>query len=154
LAEMNKRITVEDLLYEIDKFDQHKITCTLLFMIGFYNETWQDFLQTLRLLKQLRPYVYNQTVTGVRLGYTLSIANWDHIDSTQFQFTDNNKYDWVYDKNPELTLQERIRRRIIAQEFCDSFDIPVLFAREDLIVLNNLYNNNIDHIAKFEHAHT
>jgi len=141
LAEMKKNTTVEDLLYEITKFHQYNIDCNLLFLIGFYNETWQDFLSTLDLLKKLQRYFFDGTISNIRLGYTLMFDDAQHYRLNDFEYTSDNPYDWIWLKNSTLTLRERVRRRIIAQEFCDALGIPVAFAREDLIVLNSIYNN-------------
>lgn len=143
LAEMNKRTTVEDLLYEIEKFRQHGIDCTLLFMIGFYNETWHDFLQTLYLLHRLLPYVYSKTLIEVRNGYTLSISDFKQYDLEKFQVdpTITHGYGWIYLPNPQLNLRERVRRIIIAQEFCDQIGLPVTYACEDLSITHQIYSN-------------
>lgn len=153
LEEMKKQTTVEDLLYEISKFEQHNINCTLLFMIGFYNETWQDFLMTLELIKKLQPYFYNGTVINLRFGYTMSVWSWQNLDFSNFTVNQENCYDWVYHKNPGLTLDERIKRRIIAQEFCDQLGILVSYAREDLIILDSIYNNKFDEDVSYYGHH-
>lgn len=143
LEEMKKQTTAEDLLYEISKFEQHGINCTLLFMVGFYNETWDDFLMTLSLVKKLQPYFYTGTINNLRFGYTLAIRDYQKLNYDDFTINQTNCYDWVYHKNPDLTLTERIRRRIIIQEFCDQLRIPIGYAREDLLMLDSIYNNNL-----------
>jgi radical SAM superfamily enzyme YgiQ (UPF0313 family) len=151
LTEMKKQSTAEDLIYEISKFEEFDIDCTLLFLIGFYNETWDDFLLTLKLLKKLQKYFFTGTISAIRCGYTLSISNWKHIDSTKFKYINN--YNWIYLENPSLTLTERIRRRIIIQEFCDSLNILISYSREDLIILDSLYTNNLDHVKELDYGH-
>jgi anaerobic magnesium-protoporphyrin IX monomethyl ester cyclase len=154
LKEMKKQTTAEDLEYEISKFEEFNINCSLLFIVGFYNETWEDFMMTLNLLKRLQKYFYNGTISSVRLGYTLAISDWDQLDVSKFEYDKFNVFDWTYLPNPTLTLKERIRRRIIAQEFCDRLGIPVSYAREDLLVLDAIYNNNHLHAnGNIEYVH-
>jgi radical SAM superfamily enzyme YgiQ (UPF0313 family) len=140
LAEIKKQSTVGDLLYELEKFRQFGIDCTLLMMVGFYNETWEDFLATLALLKKIQKYVVTGTVTSVRGGYTLIIPDWTNYNVDEFVIDPINSFNWLYKKNKELTLKERIRRRIIFQEFCDQLKIPVSYANEDLSTLENIMN--------------
>jgi hypothetical protein len=153
LEEMKKQSTVEDLEYEISKFEKFNIDCNLLFLSGFYNETWNDFLETLQLFKRLHRYFYTGTISTIRCGYTLSITNWKHIDSRNFKYDPHNAYNWIYLPNPALTLNERVRRRVITQEFCDQLGIPIAFSREDLLVLDAIYNNNLTDIGKLNHGH-
>jgi len=147
LSEMQKQMTAEDILYEIDKFSEHGIDCALLFMVGFYNETWEDFLDTLRLLKKLHIYFANGTINSVRLGFTLMIDTesniWHKVSANDFIHDPINAFNWLYKKNPNLTLYERTRRRVIVQEFCDKLEIPVAYANEDLTYLDQIFNNNI-----------
>ena len=144
LDDMKKQSTVEDLLYEIGKFDQFGIDCTLLLMVGFYSETWDDFVLTLELLKKLQKYIFSRTVTSVRAGYTMIIIDWKNYDKNDFIIDPDNNFAWLYKKNADLTIQERIRRRIILQEFCDQLRIPVAYANEDLLTLENIMNHKAD----------
>jgi hypothetical protein len=153
LQEMNKRTTVEDLEYEISKFEQFGIDCYLLFLIGFYNETWDDFMQTLKLLKRLHRYFYTGTIASIRCGSTLMIKDWKQINSEHFATDQDNAYNWVYLSNPNLTLTERVRRRIIIQEFCDQMSIPVSYSQLDLLIVDGIYNNDLDAIGQFDNAH-
>ena len=150
---MKKQSTVEDLEYEISKFDKFGIDCSLLFLIGFYNETWDNFMETLQLFKRLHKYFYTGTISTIRCGYTLSIPVWKNINSQNFKYDPLNAYNWVYLLNPTLTLDERVRRRVIVQEFCDQLGIPITFSREDLLVLDAIYNNNLHDIGKLDNAH-
>lgn len=152
LAEMNKQSTVEDLLYELEKFKQFNIDCTLLLMVGFYNETWKDFLETLSMLKNIQKYVFSRTVTSIRAGYTLTISDWSAYDTKDFVIDPGNKFNWLFKKNPDLTLRERIKRRIILQEFCDELGIPVSYANEDLLILENIANEKAN-FQEIESAH-
>jgi len=153
LKEMKKQSTVEDLEYEISKFDKFGIDCSLLFLIGFYNETWDNFMETLQLFKRLHKYFYTGTISTIRCGYTLSIPVWKNINSQNFKYDPLNAYNWIYLLNPTLTLDERVRRRVIVQEFCDQLGIPITFSREDLLVLDAIYNNNLSDIGKLDNAH-
>jgi hypothetical protein len=141
---MKKKSTVEDLLYEISKFREFDIDCYLLFMVGFYSETWNDFLDTLSLLKKLQPYVLSKTISSIRASYTMLISDWKRYNIEDFIIDPNNGLNWIYKNNKTLDLKERCRRRVILQEFCDELGIPVSYANADLLMLDNLYNNKID----------
>jgi radical SAM superfamily enzyme YgiQ (UPF0313 family) len=143
LSEMKKNTTVEDLLYEISKFQQFDIDCYLLFMVGFYSETWDDFLDTLKLLKKLQPYVFSKTICNIRAGSTFGISDWKHYKIDDFICDPIDRLNWVYKNNLTLDFKERYRRRVILQEFCDELNIPVSYANEDLILLNGIYNNAV-----------
>ena len=110
-------------------------------------------METLQLFKRLSRYFYNGTISTIRCGYTLSISTWKNIDSRNFKYDSHNAYNWVYLPNPTLTLTERVRRRVITQEFCDQLGITVAFSREDLLVLDAIYNNNLTDIGKLNHGH-
>jgi hypothetical protein len=112
-------------------------------MIGFYSETWQDFLLTLEFLKKLHKYFFSGTISNIRLGYGLMFDDILDYSIEDFKYTPTQAYDWVYLKNPTLTLEERVKRRLIAQEFCDSLGIPVAYANEDLSVLDAIYSNDL-----------
>jgi len=144
LKEMKKNTTVSDLLYEIDKFKQFDISCYLLFMVGFYNETWEDFLATICLLKKIQPYVASGTVDSVRAGYGFLISDWSYYQKDDFEIDPTNQLNWTYKKNPDATFNERCRRRVIFQEVCDDLGIPVSYAHADLQILENMCNNRFN----------
>jgi radical SAM superfamily enzyme YgiQ (UPF0313 family) len=155
LKAMKKNTTVEDLEWEIAQFQKHGIDCMLLMMIGFYTETWEDFLQTLQMLKRLQKYFVSRTISYTRLGTTLLVSPispiWKSIDVDDFELDTKNLFNWKYKPNPTLDGQERLRRRVIAQEFCDQLGIPVTFAREDLLTVESMYNNTSDRISLADH---
>lgn len=155
LKAMGKNTTVEDLEWEIAQFQKHDIDCMLLMMIGFYTETWDDFLATLHMLKRLQKYFVTGTISHVRLGTTLLVSPispiWQAINRDDFVLDVQRPFNWIYKPNPELDRKERIRRRIIAQEFCDSLGIPVAFSREDLLTVENLYLGTVEHIGLADH---
>ena len=148
LKEMKKNTTAEDLIYEVSKFSEHGIDCTLLFMVGFYNEMWEDFLLTLQLFKVLHKYFFTGTISSIRLGNTLAVSDNLEYPYEDFIHDPTNVFNWIYLKNPSLTLAERIRRRVIAQEFCDELGIPIAYSREDLLVTDAIYNNNLLEIER------
>lgn len=141
LAEMQKQSTVADLLYEVEKFKEFGIDCYLLFMCGFYNETWEDFLDTIRLLKKLQPYVASGTVDSVRGGYTFLISDWKNYKAEDFEIDSKNRFNWLYKPNPDLTFKERCRRRVIFQEVCDELAIPLAYSKDDLLILESMYTD-------------
>ena len=128
LKAMNKKVKIEDVDYELEIFEKYGISTTLLFIIGFYNETYDDFLDTIRTIVRYQKYVASGTVLKMDLGIPLTItpetALYYDAHNLEINLNDADPVQWTANNNPSLTLIERIRRRIIAQIVCDQLGIP------------------------------
>jgi radical SAM superfamily enzyme YgiQ (UPF0313 family) len=141
LKAMNKKVKIEDVDYEMELFEKYNISTVLLFIIGFYNETYDNFLETIDTIIRYQKYVANGTIIRMELGHPLAITNetalYDraHELGINLDILDPNL--WTSNNNPDLTLKERIRRRIIAQIVCDQLGIPTGMSAYNL---KNIFN--------------
>jgi radical SAM superfamily enzyme YgiQ (UPF0313 family) len=143
LEAMNKKVKIEDVNAELELFEKYKISTVLLFIIGFYNETYEDFLETLNTIIRYQKYVASGTIIRMELGHPLGITAETslHDNATSLGITldpiDPNL--WSNKNNLELTYHERIRRRIVAQILCDKLGIPTGLTAYNLgAILNSL----------------
>jgi hypothetical protein len=129
LKAMNKKMTVEDVVGELDQFKIHGIQGQILMLSGFYNETQERYNKTLEFLVTLQHYVASGAVSGVSMGMPLFIN--EHMplyhSAEELGITidplDNNN--WTITNDPSNTLVERFRRRLVAQLILDKLGIPM-----------------------------
>jgi radical SAM superfamily enzyme YgiQ (UPF0313 family) len=144
LEAMNKKVKIEDVDYEMELFEKHNISTVLLFIIGFYNETYENFLETIDTIIRYQKYVANGTVIRMDLGLPLSITNetalYDRSHELGITLDQLNPNLWTCKNNSELTLKERIRRRLIAQVVCDRLGIPTGLSAYNLKGILNTLN--------------
>lgn len=116
---MNKNFTNRDLDYTMQMLDKYNITCIFLMLIGYPTETLVDFQETLNMFDRYKSLA-NRIIVDMSFGSTLGIlpntplynrANEWHIELDKYE---NN---WISLDNPELTIEERIRRRNYAAEY-------------------------------------
>jgi hypothetical protein len=141
---MNKKVKIEDVDYEMQLFEKYNISTVLLFIIGFYNETYDNFIETLDTIVRYQKYVANGTIIRMDLGHPLAITGeteiYDqaHNLGLTLDLLDPNL--WINKNNPELTFKERIRRRLIAQIVCDRLAIPTGMTAYNLNRILNIIN--------------
>lgn len=144
LEAMNKKVKIEDVDYEMQLFEKYNISTVLLFIIGFYNETYDNFIETLDTIVRYQKYVANGTIIRMDLGHPLAITGeteiYDqaHNLGLTLDLLDPNL--WINKNNPELTFKERIRRRLIAQIVCDRLAIPTGMTAYNLNRILNIIN--------------
>lgn len=122
--DMNKGFRPEDLDYTLEQFRLHGINCYFLMIVGYPTERDEHHMETLEQFMKYQGYAIDGTIFGVNLGGTLSIDEGSplhkgHLTHGLEPTADNNELfglDWVSKDNPELTLLERINRRIDIQE--------------------------------------
>jgi len=128
LEAMNKKVKIEDVDWEMEKFEKYGISTVLLLIIGFYNETYENFLETIDTIVRYQKYVASGTIIRIDLGHPLLIhsetALFDNAHQLGIKLDDVNPYMWTAENNPGLTFKERVRRRLIAQIACDELGIP------------------------------
>lgn len=115
LAAMRKQVTVEDTLDELEQLSQHNLKSTLLMFSGFYNETEERFLNTLRFIIACQKYVANGTVR-IDMGPPLFLNEFMPLvknkDKYQIENADSKVF-WTVKSDPLYTYPERVRRRLI-----------------------------------------
>lgn len=136
LEAMNKKVKIEDVDYEMELFEKYNISTVLLFIIGFYNETEKDFMETIDTIFRYQKYVASGTILRMELGHPLAItaetALYDHANVLGLELDPVNPMHWTNKNLSELTFKERVRRRIIAQIVCDRLGIPTGMAAYNL----------------------
>lgn len=125
LAHMKKGFTRADLDFTMSCLQKYRINCYFLMIVGYPTETLNDFLETVEMFKNYQKYTLDGTILGVNLGGTLSLDAGTELteNSVALGLYDRSQQsqelfglDWVSKNNPDLTLEERIRRRIVLQE--------------------------------------
>ena len=144
LEAMNKKVKIEDVDYEMELFEKYNISTVLLFIIGFYNETYDNFLETVDTIIRYQKYVATGTIIRMDLGHPLLITNetalYDRSHELGIILDLMNPNLWTSKHNPDLTLKERIRRRLIAQIVCDRLGIPTGMSAYNLKGILNTLN--------------
>lgn len=124
---MNKKFTNADLDYTMEMLDKYNITCVFLMIFGYPTETEQDFQDTLDMFKKYSPMA-NRIIKDITFGSTLGILpgtplyNNAHLHNIEIDKHENN---WINWNNPNLDLEERIRRRNYAREYVVSLGYQV-----------------------------
>ena len=121
---MRKQFTTAELAAVIDQLDKNDLNCFFSMICGYPTERQEDHQQTLDMFTNFKKYALNGTITGLNLGATLSVDEGTplfnemtdlglmHLGDTG----DRVGLNWLMPDNPDLTLRERIRRRIELQE--------------------------------------
>jgi len=127
--DMNKKHTTDDAEWFLEEFKNHGIKCRLLMITGWVNETEQDHQETLQLFPRWQKYVASGTITGIELGSTLSIL--EHapvalrVPDLGIEMLNNKGYLWFNPTNPDLTIAERMRRRIETHRHAIKYHWPI-----------------------------
>ena len=117
LEAMDKKITVKDIFEELDQFEKHNLQAQLLVMVGFYNETWERFLETLEFISKCHRYIAAGVVSKIAPGVPLIIEEGGllHIDAENLGIIldETNTNNWRVVDDPENTWLERSHRKVI-----------------------------------------
>lgn len=147
LFAMNKKVKIEDVDHEMELFEKYNISTVLLFIIGFYNETEKDFMDTIDTIFRYQKYVASGTIVRMELGTPLNITAetslYDSSQSLGIELHSTDSYLWQNKNNPTLTFKERVRRRLIAQIVCDELGIPTGMTAYNLKHMLNIINAQI-----------
>jgi len=123
-------------------------------LTGYITETIEDHHETLKMFSRWQRYVADGTISGVEIGSNLVIlpgAPVEHmIDTHNISFLlDQNQIPnislWWSEKNPDLTIRERIRRKLEVHETAIKYAWPVwrqatrLTELKEMILKNNLH---------------
>jgi radical SAM superfamily enzyme YgiQ (UPF0313 family) len=126
---MKKQFSTADIDHEIAQFDRYGIVCVLLFFSCYPTETWQDFMDTVRMFVRYQKYCASGTVYKITLGipYTHHAQTplWNMQE--EIGMVSHSGFDilWKLESNPDLDFFERCRRRLILQEVATALRLPM-----------------------------
>jgi len=155
-AEMGKKFSNDDIEYQLEECSQYNIKVMPLMFTGYITETIEDHYDNLKFFQRYQKYVADGTIIGVELGSNLVILPGAPvermIETHGLEFIMNKSGNpgldlWRAKSNPDLTIRERIRRKLEVHETAIKYNWPVwrqnsrLNELKNLIIQNNL---NID----------
>jgi len=119
--DMGKKFTNKDIAHELENLKENKICTSLLFIVGYPTETINDFQETLKFFEKFHPYAYDKTILEIDLGATLRITPntplFEKMNNIGIEYINvNGSHDdllWFNKNNIELSLKERIKRRLL-----------------------------------------
>lgn len=128
-AHMKKQFTTADIDHELEQFDRRGIVCVLLFFSCYPTETWDDFMDTVRMFIRYQRFCASGTVYKMTLGtpYTHHAQTplWNMQEDIGLDSKKGSDILWSLSSNKELTYYERIRRRLILQEVAVALTLPI-----------------------------
>lgn len=145
---MKKGFYNVDLDYHMEQFSELGITCGFLMLSGYPTETQEDFEETLKMLQRYHGYAANGTILGITLGSTLLINKevpLSQYTDILFSIPDHSKNspmvaDWLpTEVNKDLTLHERIRRRLVTEVVAQAYGWKLTSSDRELQLLTSLY---------------
>jgi len=137
--EMDKKFTNEDIDYHLEHFRRVGLRCFYLMIIGYHTETLQDHKDNLAMYARWQKYVATGTIAGIDLSTSLQfMVNTPlerMIDSHGIVFPTKaynadgsetiNRLVWTSKANPDLTFEERIRRRLEVHNEAIKYKWPI-----------------------------
>jgi hypothetical protein len=149
---MKKKFTNADIDYHIEQSSYWNIRNVWLMICGYPTETLEDHQCNLDGLRRYQKYSKQGILELMHWGHTMHLIDdtpiteqkmLDDLDiivhSAQGGFTGfEDTYNWVSGKNPDLTLLERIRRRVELHELSISLGYLQPRVRQNLNTLLSL----------------
>lgn len=129
LEAMRKKMTVEDVFCELEKFEEYDIKMHVLILSGFYNETWERYIENLRFIIKCQPWVAKGIITKLSVGLPLFITDnsplFMEAEQLGLIIDQHDMFNWksVYDESNDFI--ERARRRLVTQVLLDRLKIPM-----------------------------
>lgn len=152
-AEMGKNFTNEDIDFQLDECSKNGIHVMPLMFTGYITETIEDHYENLQAFQRWQRYVADGTIIGVELGSSLVIMPGSPvekmIESHGLEFMMNSDQEpgmdlWWSRKNPDLSIKERVRRKLEVHETAIKYNWPVwrqasrLEELKQFVIKNNL----------------
>jgi hypothetical protein len=156
-AAMGKNFTNDDIDFQLEECSKYGIHIIPLMFTGYITETIEDHIENLEGFERWQRYVADGTIIGVELGSGLLILPGSPvermIESHGIEFMMNADQEpgmdlWWSAKNPELTVKERVRRKLEVHETAIKYAWPVwrqtsrLKELRQLVLKNNLGQSN------------
>lgn len=155
---MNKGFNNTDLDFMLEMMYKYELQCIILQFLGHPEETEEDFRLTMDMYRRYQKYAGNP-IKKVQLNYLMVVQKNTPIYDKREQLGLYLSMDpglWYCKSNPELTLDERVRRRFILSELLDELgyekasddklemdEMAIVYAKydyaRDLIERRNMY---------------
>lgn len=148
LEAMKKKMTVEDVFDELVMFEKYNIKTNFLMLSGFYNETWDRYLETLDFIIKCQPYIAKGTIEKLSIGIPLFINNKMELgieaDRLGILIDPYNDLNWKLLDDPDNDFVERSRRRLITQLILNKLGIA-----QNRVAIENTYQV-LDNLKRYE----
>lgn len=158
LSAMNKKTTVEALYAELEQFKKNNITSVLLFMVGHWSETWEDFVQHCKAIINIVPYIRSGTVSAIHVGIPMGLI--DHTPAFENRQQNNivqSDFDpgkiWICKNNPSNTISERIRRQLLVMKIATELNLPMINQFENYMHSLTTIEQDHEQINQFYQQH-
>lgn len=132
LKSINKKVTIEDVLEELQIFSEVGLTCSTNIIPGYWNESWDNFLETVKFLKDVYPYVKDGTIANIAILIPLVIYDrtplWDRREEYKLHtgpYATDHAHMWWSELNPRLTLKERYYRKLLLDTIVTKLNYPL-----------------------------
>lgn len=149
--EMKKKFSNQDIDYHIKQCARWGISNIWLMIVGYPTETLEDHMDNLKGIERYAPYAKTGVLEMIRWGATLHyidgtpLTDQHMIDryqifepGTDSEIKPGSSYTWKTANNPDLTLAERIRRRLELHSKTVEYRIPQARPLEDLLILDRM----------------
>jgi hypothetical protein len=161
--DMGKKFTNEDIDFQLEECSKYGIHVIPLMFTGYITETIEDHQENLKIFKRWQRFVADGTIVGMELGSSLIILPGAPvermIDSHGLNFILDEQMEpdlklWWSEANPDLTIKERIRRKLEIHEAAIKYAYPVwrqasrLTELKELILKNNLHTQELQKFYK------
>jgi radical SAM superfamily enzyme YgiQ (UPF0313 family) len=147
---MDKKFTNEDIDYHLEHFQRTGMTVVFLMIVGYLTETLEDHEESIEMYKRWQKYVATGTIAGIDLNTSLMFfpgtplskmidSHEVNFPTVEFDATGNprkNDMIWTSGLNPDLTFEERMRRRLEVNEMALKYKWPIWRGAQRL---NSLY---------------
>ena len=149
--EMGKKFTNDDIDFNLEELSKNNLKVMFLMFTGYVTETLDDHRDNLKIFERWKKYVADGTIMGIELGQNLIVLPGSPvermIDQYGMRFLLDNTGDpgiglWEADINPDLTIYERICRKIEVHEEAIKHYWPVWRQANRLLSLKNFIGQN------------
>jgi hypothetical protein len=115
LAHMKKRYTKDDIFWYYENFLKHNVQVPITLLMSSYpTETLEDYQINLDSLTEFAKFIPVMHSLELVTSCTLSVGS--ELEALPGMHLGNTRGDWFWEGNPELTIEERIRRRMGIEE--------------------------------------
>jgi len=149
LQAMDKKMVIEDFYDELEQFEANNIETQVIMFSGFYNETWERFVDNLKFIVRCQPYVIKGVINKISVSIPLYINDnmplASHTEELGIIRDNYNPLYWTKTDDSENDFVERSRRRLIIQLLLDKLNIPLSYYAIDDIYQVHSHLKTLEH---------